>query len=71
MIKVDCHVASARSSTVLLRILVLTLDLLMTSVGYQGWISIEDSVAGILGVLESGKDLNGRFISFDGTEIPW
>ncbi|KAI8465874.1 MAG: short chain dehydrogenase [Monoraphidium minutum] len=39
--------------------------------GGAGWVDVEESVGGILGVLEGGKPLNGRWYSFSGDEIPW
>lgn len=39
--------------------------------GHKGWISADESTAGILSVLESGKELNDRFYAYDGSEIPW
>jgi hypothetical protein len=30
-----------------------------------------DSIAGMLAVLRSGVPLNGKFYSYDGTEMPW
>lgn len=45
---------------------------------YKGWISVDESTSGIIKVLEEGgsegqlgKGINGRFFSYDGTEIPW
>ena len=38
---------------------------------FKGWISIDESSAGILSVLESGKELNNKFYAYDGKEIPW
>ncbi|KAI7843656.1 hypothetical protein COHA_002558 [Chlorella ohadii] len=37
----------------------------------EGDITAEESVRGILQVLESGKDLHGRFYSWAGDELPW
>jgi hypothetical protein len=39
--------------------------------GGQGWVTVEESTAGIMTVLEDGRQLAGRFWSFDGSEIPW
>ncbi|KAL4427870.1 hypothetical protein ABPG75_001959 [Micractinium tetrahymenae] len=36
-----------------------------------GSISVEESAKGILQVLNSGKDLHGRFYAHDGEELPW
>lgn len=36
-----------------------------------GFISVEESATGILQVLDSGKDLHGRFYAYDGEELPW
>ncbi|KAG1671272.1 hypothetical protein FOA52_010843 [Chlamydomonas sp. UWO 241] len=38
---------------------------------FSGWISIDESASGILGVLESGKEMNGRWYGYDGAEIPY
>lgn len=40
-------------------------------VGFEGLISPEESAAGMLGVLESGRELNGQWYDFAGKEIPW
>lgn len=39
--------------------------------GQQGLIDASQCVAGLLGVLESGKELNGHWYDFQGKEIPW
>ncbi|GIL73427.1 hypothetical protein Vretimale_17582 [Volvox reticuliferus] len=39
--------------------------------GGNGWISVEESTTGLMTVLESEGPLNGRFFSYNGTEIPW
>ncbi|OMP87946.1 putative oxidoreductase [Diplodia seriata] len=37
------------------------------------WLSVEESVRGLLAVIDDAerKNLNGRFIQHDGTELPW
>ncbi|GAB4823855.1 hypothetical protein N2152v2_010901 [Parachlorella kessleri] len=37
----------------------------------DGHITVEESVKGILSVLESGKDLHGTFYNYDGQPLPW
>jgi NAD(P)-dependent dehydrogenase (short-subunit alcohol dehydrogenase family) len=37
----------------------------------NGWIDVDESTDGIMSVLESGRELNGRFYGYDGAEIPW
>eukprot|EP00878_Enallax_costatus_P003038 GHUV01003236.1.p1 GENE.GHUV01003236.1~~GHUV01003236.1.p1 ORF type:complete len:275 (+),score=57.26 GHUV01003236.1:505-1329(+) len=37
----------------------------------QGLINADQSVSGMLAVLESSKPLNGHWYAFDGKEIPW
>lgn len=44
---------------------------LPTPAGGNGWVDVEESASGLLGVLESGQQLNGRFLSFKGEDIPW
>ncbi|GLC45822.1 hypothetical protein PLESTB_001151800 [Pleodorina starrii] len=39
--------------------------------GGNGWIDVEESTAGLMAVMESGKPLSGRFLSYNGEEIPW
>jgi hypothetical protein len=43
--------------------------------GGQGWITVEQSAAGMMAVLEDGaagrRPLNGRWYAYDGAEIPW
>uniref|UniRef100_A0A383VPJ6 Short-chain dehydrogenase/reductase SDR n=1 Tax=Tetradesmus obliquus TaxID=3088 RepID=A0A383VPJ6_TETOB len=39
--------------------------------GGQGLIDVQESVAGMLGVLESSKPLNGEWYDFKGEKIPW
>jgi hypothetical protein len=39
--------------------------------GGQGLIDVHESVAGMLGVLESSKQLNGEWYDFKGEKIPW
>ncbi|PNW76340.1 hypothetical protein CHLRE_12g549852v5 [Chlamydomonas reinhardtii] len=39
--------------------------------GGNGWIDAEESAAGLIGVMESGVALNGRFLTYNGEEIPW
>jgi hypothetical protein len=39
--------------------------------GGQGLIDVTESVAGMLGVLESSKQLNGEWYDFKGEKIPW
>ena len=39
--------------------------------GGQGWVTVEESSGGILKVLEGGGQLNGRWYSYSGEEIPW
>jgi hypothetical protein len=39
--------------------------------GGQGLIDAQESVAGMLGVLESNKPLNGEWYDFKGEKIPW
>jgi hypothetical protein len=39
--------------------------------GGNGWIDVEESVTGLMGVLESDEDITGRFLSYKGEEIPW
>lgn len=39
--------------------------------GGNGWVDVEQSTAGIMEVLQSGKPLDGRFYAFSGEEIPW
>lgn len=39
--------------------------------GGAGYVEVEESVSGIMKVLEDGRPLNGRFWSFSGDEIPW
>lgn len=34
-------------------------------------IDVEESTAGLMRVLESGRPLNGRFYSYKGEETPW
>ncbi|KAL4442080.1 hypothetical protein ABPG77_011341 [Micractinium sp. CCAP 211/92] len=36
-----------------------------------GFITVEESAKGIVQVLNSGKDLHGRFYGYDGAELPW
>lgn len=37
----------------------------------EGLINADESVSGMLSVLEGNKPLNGHFYAFDGKEIPW
>lgn len=37
----------------------------------QGLINVDESVSGMLAVLEGDKPLNGHWYAFDGKEIPW
>ncbi len=37
----------------------------------SGLVSAEESVAGMLAVLEGGAPLNGRWWDYAGKEIPW
>lgn len=39
--------------------------------GHTGTISTEESVEGSLKVLQDGRDLNGKFYSYTGDELPW
>jgi hypothetical protein len=39
--------------------------------GGQGLIDVTESVAGMLGVLESSKQLNGEWYDFKREKIPW
>jgi NAD(P)-dependent dehydrogenase (short-subunit alcohol dehydrogenase family) len=39
--------------------------------GGQGWITVDESADGMMAVLESGRELNGRFFGFNGEQIPW
>jgi hypothetical protein len=39
--------------------------------GGQGLIDVQESVAGMLAVLESSKPLNGEWYDFKGEKIPW
>jgi hypothetical protein len=39
--------------------------------GGAGLIGVEECALGMLGVLESGKPLNGKWYDFAGKEIPW
>ncbi len=40
--------------------------------GGQGLIDVDESVSGLLAVLEKPlRELNGRWYAFDGKEIPW
>ncbi|GFR49539.1 hypothetical protein Agub_g11583 [Astrephomene gubernaculifera] len=39
--------------------------------GGNGYIDVEESATGLMAVLESGQPLNGRFLSYNGDEIPW
>ncbi|GLI64569.1 hypothetical protein VaNZ11_007890 [Volvox africanus] len=39
--------------------------------GGNGWIDVEESTTGLMAVMESEAPLNGRFMSYKGTEIPW
>jgi hypothetical protein len=34
-------------------------------------VDVEESATGIMRVLEDGRQLNGRWWSFSGDEIPW
>ena len=38
---------------------------------WEGLISIEESVTGLMAVLESGRELNGRWFDYAGKEIAW
>lgn len=38
---------------------------------HSGLINTEQSVAGMISVLESGKDLQGTWHAYDGKVIPW
>jgi hypothetical protein len=38
---------------------------------FSGWISIDESASGIMSVLARDEELNGRWFSYDGTEIPY
>ncbi|GAB4823856.1 hypothetical protein N2152v2_010902 [Parachlorella kessleri] len=42
-----------------------------TEMNKDGHITVEESVKGVLDVLESGKDLHGTFYSYDGQPLPW
>jgi hypothetical protein len=39
--------------------------------GGAGLIDVDQSVSGMLSVLESGRQLQGRWYAWDGKEIPW
>jgi hypothetical protein len=39
--------------------------------GQPGTISTEESVGGCLKVLQDGRELNGKFYSYEGHEEPW
>ena len=39
--------------------------------GHQGTVSPGDSASSMVKVLESGQEINGKFIGYDGVEIPW
>ncbi|GAB4820966.1 hypothetical protein N2152v2_008012 [Parachlorella kessleri] len=39
--------------------------------GGQGLIDVDESVSGLISVLESDRPLNGKWYAFDGKEIPW
>ena len=45
--------------------------LVLFNTGGNGWIDAEESAAGLIGVMESGVALNGRFLTYNGEEIPW
>lgn len=46
-------------------------SLMLLPVGGAGWVDVEESTNGILRVLQDGRQLNGKWWSFDGSEIPW
>lgn len=39
--------------------------------GGRGLIDVDQSISGLLSVIESNQDLNGKFTAFDGKAIPW
>jgi len=39
--------------------------------GGNGLINVDQSVSGMLSVLESSRPLSGRWYAWDGKEIPW
>ena len=39
--------------------------------GGSGLIDTQQCVSGLLGVLESGKPLNGQWYAYDGKVVPW